>query len=96
MEHRFEATSPRYTVIVGMSFAWNDHEAWYLPFRAPLGSETLPMKQTLEQLRPILENPAIKKIGQNLKYDIVVLKNAGVHLQGVAYDKILADYILRN
>jgi DNA polymerase-1 len=96
MELRFEATSPRYTVIVGMSFAWNDHEAWYLPFRGPLGSQTLPMQQTLEQLRPILENPEVKKIGQNLKYDKVVLKNAGVHLQGVAFDTMLADYLLRN
>ena len=96
MELRFEATSPRYTVIVGMSFAWNDHEAWYLPFRGPLGSQTLLMQQTLEQLRPILENPEIKKIGQNLKYDCVVLKNAGVHLQGVAFDTMLADYLLRN
>ena len=96
MALRFEATSPRYTVIVGMSFAWNDSETWYLPFRGPLGSQTLPMQQTLEQLRPILENPAIKKIGQNLKYDIVVLKNAGVHLQGVAFDPMLADYLLRN
>jgi len=96
MELRFEATSPRYTVIVGMSFAWNDHEAWYLPFRGPLGSQTLPMLPTLEQLRPILENPAVNKIGQNLKYDIVVLKNVGVHLQGVAFDTMLADYLLRN
>gem|GEM_PF-633181 len=96
MENRFEATSPRYTVIVGMSFAWNDHEAWYLPFRAPLGSLTLPMQQTLEQLRPILENPSVKKIGQNLKYDCVVLRNAGVNLQGIAFDTMLADYLLRN
>jgi len=95
IEDRFSATSPRYTVIVGMSFAWNDHEAWYLPFRAPLGSLTLPLQQTLEHLRPILEDPKIHKIGQNLKYDIVVLKNAGVHLQGVAFDTMLADYLLR-
>jgi len=96
MENRFEATSPRYTVIVGISFAWNDHEAWYLPFRAPLGSLTLPMQQTLEQLRPILENPNVKKVGQNLKYDCVVLRNAGVNLQGIAFDTMLADYLLRN
>jgi len=95
MENRFEATSPRYTVIVGMSFAWNDSEAWYLPFRAPLGSPTLPQEKTLEQLRPILEDANIKKIGQNLKYDSVVLRNAGVHLRGIAFDTMLADYLLR-
>ena len=96
LEDRFDATSPRYTVIVGMSFAWNDNEAWYLPFRGPLGSLVLPQQETLEQLRPILEDPKVKKIGQNIKYDIVVLKNAGVHLQGIAFDTMLADYILRN
>ena len=96
IEDRFSATSPRYTVLVGMSFAWNDHEAWYLPFRAPLGSPILPMQSTLETLRPILEDPKIHKIGQNLKYDIVVLKNAGVHLQGIAFDTMLADYLLRH
>jgi len=96
IEDRFDATSPRYTVIVGMSFAWNDNEAWYLPFRAPLGSSILPQQQTLEQLRPILEDPKVQKIGQNLKYDVVVLKNAGVHLQGIAFDTMLADYLLRN
>ena len=79
-----------------MSFAWNEHESWYLPFLAPLGSPTLPMQQTLEQLRPILEDPKIKKIGQNLKYDIIVLRNTGVALQGVAFDTMLADYLLRN
>ena len=96
VEDRFDATSPRYTVIVGMSFAWNNHEAWYLPFRGPLGSLVLPMQQTLERLRSILEDTKVKKIGQNLKYDIIVLKNAGVHLQGVAFDTMLADYLLRN
>ena len=96
MAHRFDATSPRYTVIVGMSFAWNDNEAWYLPFRGPLGAVVLPLQQTLDTLRPILEDPKIKKNGQNLKYDIIVLKNAGVHLQGIAFDTMLADYILRN
>jgi DNA polymerase-1 len=78
-----------------MSFAWNADEAWYLPFRAPLGSQTLPGQKTLDQLRPILEDAKILKIGQNLKYDSVVLRNAGVHLRGIAFDTMLADYLLR-
>ncbi|MDR3197779.1 MAG: DNA polymerase I [Planctomycetaceae bacterium] len=96
IESRFDATSPRYTVIVGMSFAWNNNEAWYLPFRGPLGALTLNLGEILETLRPILENPAIGKIGQNLKYDIVVLRNAGVRLEGLVFDTIIADYLLRN
>ncbi|MDR2438009.1 MAG: DNA polymerase I [Planctomycetaceae bacterium] len=96
IESRFDATSPRYTVIVGMSFAWNNNEAWYLPFRGPLGAETLNLQKTLETLRPFFENPAIGKIGQNLKYDIIVLRNAGVQLVGLVFDTIIADYLLRN
>lgn len=96
IEPCFDATSPRYTIIVGMSFAWNNNEAWYLPFCGPLGAATLNLKEILETLRPILENPAIGKIGQNLKYDIVVLRNAGVQLIGLVFDTIIADYLLRN
>jgi DNA polymerase-1 len=96
MESRFEATSPRYTVIVGMSFAWDNNEAWYLPFRGPLGAETLNLPTTLEKLRSILENPKVGKVGQNLKFDRVVLQNAGVKLQGLVFDTMIADYLLRN
>ena len=45
-------------------------------------------------LRPILENPAIEKIGQNLKYDMIVLRAAGVELAGVAFDTMVASYLL--
>ncbi|MDR2346692.1 MAG: DNA polymerase I [Planctomycetaceae bacterium] len=95
IDSRFEATSPRYTNIVGLSFAWKDDEAWYLPFLGPLGSTTLDLKSTLEKLRPILENKAISKIGQNLKYDIVVLRNQGIRLNGMIFDTMIADYLLR-
>ncbi|MDR2115750.1 MAG: DNA polymerase I [Planctomycetaceae bacterium] len=96
IEVRFDATSPRYTIIVGMSFAWNNNEAWYLPFRGPLGSATLNLEEILETLRPVFENPSIGKIGQNLKYDIVVLRNTGIKLLGLVFDTIIADYLLRN
>ncbi|MDR2761958.1 MAG: DNA polymerase I [Planctomycetaceae bacterium] len=95
IDSRFEATSPRYTDIVGLSFAWDDNEAWYLPFRGPLGSTTLDLNATLEKLRPILENKAISKIGQNLKYDSVVLLNKKIQLHGMAFDTMIADYLLR-
>ena len=73
---------PRFAELVGLSFAWNDREAWYLPVRGPGGEPHLDLHETLDALRPILENPAIEKIGQNLKYDILVLRGAGVELQG--------------
>ncbi|MDR2172193.1 MAG: DNA polymerase I [Planctomycetaceae bacterium] len=92
---RFEATSPRYTDIVGFSFSWQDDEAWYLPFLGPLGALTLNFDAAIERLRPVLEDAAIAKIGQNLKYDIVVLLNKGVKLNGMVFDTMIADYLLR-
>ena len=96
IDNRFEATSPRYTVIVGLSFCWNDNEAWYLPFRGPklFDAQTLNAEKTLGKLRSILENPNVGKIGQNLKFDIVVLRNAGVRMQGVIFDTMIADCLL--
>ena len=60
-----------------MSFAWNDLEAWYLPLRSPAGEQHLDPATTLAALKPILEDPAIEKIGQNLKYDMIVLRGGG-------------------
>ncbi|GHT21564.1 DNA polymerase I [Planctomycetales bacterium] len=95
MDSRFEATMPRYTHIAGMSFAWNENEAYYLPFRGPLGAQVLDLKTALETLRPVFENTGIKKVGQNIKYDIIVLHNAGIRMRNIAFDTMLADYLLR-
>ena len=48
----------------------------------------------LKKLKPLLEDPKLKKVGQNIKYDLIVLRNEGVNLQGVAFDTMLASYIL--
>jgi len=85
---------PRWAEIVGYSFAWNDDEAWYVPVKAPEGEPHLDPDETLEALRPVLEDPAVGKIGQNLKYDMIVLRSAGVKLAGLEFDTMLADYLL--
>ncbi len=79
-----ETTSvrPRHAELVGMSFCWAAGVAYYLPVRAPAGEAHLDAGATLDALRPVLENPEIKKVGQNLKYDMVVLRSAGVELPG--------------
>ena len=74
---------PRWAEIVGMSLAWNDRGGWYLPFRAPPGESHLELQPTLDALRPLLEDPAVGKIGQNLKYDMIVLRTAGIALAGI-------------
>ncbi len=91
-----ETTSinPRWADLVGLSFAWREGEAYYLAVRGPEGEACLDPATTLQRLRPILEDPTIEKIGQNLKYDMIVLRSAGVHVRGVAFDTMLADYLL--
>jgi DNA polymerase-1 len=86
--------SPRWAELVGLSFSWSDGRAYYLPVRGPAGSQLLDLQTTLAALRPVLENPAIRKVGQNLKYDLVVFRGAGIEMAGVAFDSMLASYLL--
>ncbi|HXT57079.1 MAG TPA: DNA polymerase I [Pirellulales bacterium] len=86
--------SPTRAEIVGYSFAWKPGEAYYLPVRAPQGENRLDAAQTLAALRGVLEDPQIGKIGQNLKYDVLVLRAAGVELQGAQFDTMVASYLL--
>jgi DNA polymerase-1 len=85
---------PRWARLVGLSFSWNENEAWYLPVRSPPGERHLDLQKTLSPLRPVLEDPKIEKIGQNLKYDIIVLRSAGIRLAGTAFDTMVASYLL--
>ena len=79
--------------LVGLSFSWEQGKGWYLALRSNKG-ETLDPDTTLEALRPILEDPAIGKCGQNIKYDLIVLRQAGIELQGIAFDTMIASYLL--
>jgi DNA polymerase-1 len=88
------SVSPTQAEIVGLSFAWKPGEAYYLPVRAPVGEPRLELETVLAALRPILEDPSVSKIGQNLKYDILVLRAAGIALRGVVFDSMVASYLL--
>ena len=85
---------PRWAELVGLSFSWDENEAWYLPVRSPPEDRHLDLQSTLNALRPVLEDPAVEKIGQNLKYDIIVLRAAGVNLAGMVFDTMVASYLL--
>jgi DNA polymerase-1 len=93
-----ETTSrnPMKAKLVGLSIALQAHEAFYIPCAHDyLGApRQLALSEVLEKLRPILENPAIKKIGQNIKYDWLVLSRHGVNLDGVLFDTMVASYLL--
>ena len=74
--------------IVGLSFAVEPHEAWYIPFN--IGDTS----SYVEILRPLFENENIAKIGQNIKYDIMVLKRMGITVRGELIDTMLLHYLL--
>jgi len=80
--------------LVGISFSFKPHSGYYIPVQGPEGAQVLEKNLVLEKLRPILENPNIEKIGQNIKYDYIVLCRAGVHMKGLAFDTMLASYLL--
>jgi DNA polymerase-1 len=90
------STNPMQAELVGLSFAVCAHQAFYIPCAHNyLGvPDQLNLNTVLNQLKPLLENPAIEKIGQNIKYDWMVLSRYGVDLQGVAFDTMLASYLL--
>ncbi|HUT31493.1 MAG TPA: DNA polymerase I [Sedimentisphaerales bacterium] len=88
------ALEPMRADLVGMSFAWQPHRAFYLPVKAPLGTKHLDLSTIRPRLAPILADENIKKIGQNIKYDMLVLKNAGLPLGGIYFDTMVASYCL--
>ncbi len=93
-----ETTSPdpMKAKLVGLSFALQPDAAFYIPCaHYYLGApRQLALIEVLNQLRPILEDPAIKKVGQNIKYDWIVLSRHGVNLDGVNFDTMVASYLL--
>ena len=85
---------PRWADLVGISLAVDPHEGFYIPVLTPEGSPALAREEVLAHLGPILSNKEIAKIGQNLKYDLVVLRSCGFEVQGLGFDCMLADYLL--
>ncbi|SIT88402.1 DNA polymerase I [Pontibacter indicus] len=77
--------------LVGMSFSYLPGEAYYVP--VPPDDEAEAMRITAE-FKDMLENPSIAKIGQNIKYDILVLKNYDIEVSGPLFDTMLAHYLL--
>ena len=93
-----ETTSldPLRAELVGISFALRPCEAFYIPLghRAPGAQPQLDRGLVLNRLKPVLENKAVAKIGQNMKYDMLVLAHHGIAVQGAAFDTMIASYVL--
>ncbi|MEI6543899.1 MAG: DNA polymerase I [Methylococcales bacterium] len=95
-----ETTSLDYSKaqIVGVSFAVTPGKAAYVPFdhNYPEAPQQLNREEILDKLRPLLENPATAKLGQNLKYDAHILANHGITLRGITHDTMLESYVLNS
>ena len=76
--------------LVGISFCWTAHKGYYVPF--PVDKEAA--TALLNTFRPFFENEKITKVGQNLKYDLKVLQNYGIKVQGALFDTMIAHYLI--
>lgn len=83
------AIRPLLAKLVGIGFAINSHEAWYIPTNGKLGE-----KQVLDALKPLFEDPEKVFFGHNVKYDLHVVQNYGIEIANISYDTILASYVL--
>ena len=95
-----ETTSLDYRVaeMVGFSIAFDAEDAYYVPLAHDYegAPAQLDRSSVLAQIKPILENPEIKKIGHHLKYDAHIFANHGIELQGWYFDTMLASYVLNS
>lgn len=82
--------------LVGLSFAWQPELAYYIPLRGPMFDRKLDESLVLEKLRPILEDPDRTLVGQNIKYDSIVLAQAGLTLAGKMMDTMVLSYLLES
>ena len=84
-------TDPIRAELVGMSFAYAENQAFYVPVPA----DRTEAQRIVDKFKPIFENPQTLKVGQNIKYDMLVLANYGVEIQGPMFDTMIAHYVLQ-
>lgn len=98
--------------LVGISFAFKKQQAYYLPIadtmvdmtdgglfeeeKTKSNNESFDLKRVINDIKPVFENEKVKKYGQNIKYDALVLSTKGIHVAGIAFDTMIAAYTLRS
>jgi len=80
--------------LVGIALTDGPEQGYYIPVAAPPGDPQLPLETVLEVLAPLLDNPRQPKYGHNLKYDLTVLARAGARLEGLAFDTMVAEWLI--
>jgi DNA polymerase-1 len=84
---------PMRSQLVGISLAIEPGQACYIPLKHMTNEDQLNREDTLEFLRPWLEDANAPKVGQNLKFDLHILANHGIHLRGIVHDTLLQSYV---
>jgi len=82
--------------IVGVALSSRPRQGWYIPVaHAYLGApEQLPLERVLDGLRPLLEDPALPKVGQNIKYELIMFRRHGIEIRPIAFDSMVASYLI--
>ncbi|WP_321478834.1 DNA polymerase I [uncultured Bacteroides sp.] len=84
-------TDPMKAELVGMSFSYSENQAFYIP----IPSDRKEALNIVNEFKPIFENEESLKIGQNIKYDILILQNYGIKVKGKLFDTMVAHYVLQ-
>ncbi len=88
------SANPMEADIVGWAFCWESDVGSYIPVAGPPGEQVLDPQEVNDALRPILEDPDREIINQNIKYDMLVMKRAGISIGGLGLDPMIGDYLL--
>lgn len=80
--------------LVGMSFSWKAGTGYYVPTKGPSGCQLIDCDEVLKAIKPILCDETIAKVGHNLKYDIMVMRTAGLDVRGVVMDSMVAAFLI--
>ncbi|HLX11176.1 MAG TPA: DNA polymerase I, partial [Bacteroidota bacterium] len=89
------STNPLQCELIGISIAIKPKEAWYISVDSNGSDHAIEMKTALKLLEPVFANPKIKKVGQNIKYDMLALASHGMETKNAAFDTMIASYLLR-
>lgn len=80
-------------ILVGISISWKAGQAYYIPVGHQTGDQ-LSVEDVFKALRPVLEDPKVGKVGHNIKYDYQIFKQAGLTMQGIAFDTMVAAFLI--
>jgi len=93
------SVSPMLAEIVGVALSWQPNQGVYIPIQSPSPQASLFSGESnftlLKELKPLLENPGVRKCGQNIKYDMLILRRNGIELAGIDFDTMIAAFLIQ-